>query len=1042
MHTIQKHILALKTKANPRAATLAEEAQALLAGAFHQISEKVLEEFKALPGVLEVANLTLDLGRLPPDTWTKEAPYRYEVALREALQTLLAAKAGGVSMASARWQAPEEAAFALWEYYLHQGHLPWWYVSVWALVTKKTTPGPFSLQKLTHWLQDAIPRRFYPSWRALPRQARPWQRILHHFSDEALWQFSEALFRGGKVLAPRIKASFAQLAQFPQEKVPRLRAQLWAWLLENAALSSTERRFWRAWLHHVQQVLQPLAALPAWETYWQTLRQELTKQVSPEMAATIAPEAVFPMFAIRPLPEVASPLLRHFLTRQGGQRTKEHLWEVLESLGPVQRQEMLRRGFPKFYQQAQKIWLRLRQMHHLPGFLPALVAASPSDARGRFWMFAAHWQLQNLKKAAPTPSPTAFLEALYLEMYAAYRQPAQAHVLTHFQRQWRRLFPETRAFVQQFEGRVAQLGAPQVARLGPAALREWLRLFQAPETTEILRYLADFEALLKAIPLPRGYRRALLLAQFWSRAAQVLAQGVPPAGQAREQVRITPLDLLAFARPHFLQWAEGLKLSASFQGRLLAQLRQQSPAGQKVWPLAQWPSPPVIAYGTAAFFLTHPPAMLRLVRRLWQEGILTVVEQIRWLGMDEKPEARLAWETEILAHPALQAPRLEQDWPRLLRQDPPKPGLRQWLYLFAGRINAEDLALAAFFSPSFLNTVAQRLGKALENLPVEAFSEAPERWQALLSQVSGKIRAKQATSAVPPPATTETPPLPTEPAPAPNLADLAAQIYYRLRQAFPVPLQKQAPDQARSKALEADPVFQQNLRQFARLYPREFGAWLKALPEGDQAILAQTAPEIEKFRLKPPVSPKPASEARFPREWPAEAPLQEIYIQNAGLVLLHPFLGQLFQRLALMEKRVFRDDEARQRAMYVLQYLATGLNQPGEEYELALNKVMCGWPLEEPLRPEDPLSPEEEDTCQSLLRGVIQNWKVLKNTRVEGLQVSFLQREGKLSEFSDRWELHVSPKGIDLLLEHLPWGFRTFKLSWVKRVVMVDWPNP
>ncbi|NJL11690.1 MAG: hypothetical protein HC913_00805 [Microscillaceae bacterium] len=703
------------------------------------------------------------------------------------------------------------------------------------------------------------------------------------------------------------------------------------------------------------------------------------------------------------------PLLQKFLTRQWGQSTWNGSREILAQLSPAQGKEMLQRIFPKFYQQAGQIWLRLRQMREWPRLLPL-----SGNAEDRYWMFATQWQLQNIERTSAASFSPPFLEALYL---AAHQRPPTPGVLPFLQRQWLRLFPETKSFVHRLRGREAQLSRANIAQLGPATLREWLRLFQAPASAEILRYLRDLEAVLQARPLPRGFRRALLLAQIWPQAARTLAQ-------IRSESPEIPLNPLVFARQHFLEWAEKLGLPAGFQSRLLAQLRQQSPAWQKIWPVAQWPAPSVVAFGTEAFFLTTPPEMLRLVRRLWQEGILTVIEQIRWLGMEENPEARLAWETEILAHPALQAPRLTQEWPKLLRQARPAPGLLQWLALYAGRVKAEELALAAFFSPALLNTVARRIGEALENLPTEAFSEANESWKTRLLQVSDKIRTEEAAATLAPSAPSDA----LLGSPSPNLADLAAKIFYRL---------KYTPSQG--KALETDPVFRQDLRQFASQYPREFGGWLKALPEDYQKVLAQIAPEIEKFLL--PASPKPTSVA-LPREWPAEAPLQEIYIQNAGLVLLHPFLGQLFQRLALMEKRIFRDRAARQKAIYVLQYLATGRNEPDQEHELALNKVLCGWPQDEPFEQEDTLRPEEVEICQSLLRGVIQNWKVLKNTRVEGLQVSFLQREGKLSEFTDRWEIHVAPKGLDLLLEHLPWGFRTFKLSWAGRVLMVDWPNP
>ena len=69
---------------------------------------------------------------------------------------------------------------------------------------------------------------------------------------------------------------------------------------------------------------------------------------------------------------------------------------------------------------------------------------------------------------------------------------------------------------------------------------------------------------------------------------------------------------------------------------------------------------------------------------------------------------------------------------------------------------------------------------------------------------------------------------------------------------------------------------------------------------------------------------------------------------QAGLVLLHPFLRIYFDAVGLLEGESFRDESAQQTAIYLLYYLATKQTD-APEYELVLPKLLCGWPLNEPV---------------------------------------------------------------------------------------------
>ena len=175
---------------------------------------------------------------------------------------------------------------------------------------------------------------------------------------------------------------------------------------------------------------------------------------------------------------------------------------------------------------------------------------------------------------------------------------------------------------------------------------------------------------------------------------------------------------------------------------------------------------------------------------------------------------------------------------------------------------------------------------------------------------------------------------------------------------------------------------------------------------------------------------------------PAQAidqePHQEVYITNAGMVLAAPYLPRLFEMLGMTEKSAFKNLEAQLRAVHLLQYLVTK-QAVSPEYRLFLNKLLCGVGTGQPIPLEIKLSGQEKELIDSLLHGMIENWKILGNTSVAGLRESFLQRQGKLLLRDEAWHLRVASKPFDMLLDQLPWGFKTIKYPWMERLIHVQW---
>ena len=165
-----------------------------------------------------------------------------------------------------------------------------------------------------------------------------------------------------------------------------------------------------------------------------------------------------------------------------------------------------------------------------------------------------------------------------------------------------------------------------------------------------------------------------------------------------------------------------------------------------------------------------------------------------------------------------------------------------------------------------------------------------------------------------------------------------------------------------------------------------------------------------------------------------------IYVNQAGLILLHPFLQYFFAAIGLLDGKSFKDEIAQQTAVHVLHYLATGKEQE-MEYNQVLEKYLCGLYIHQPVERFIPLSEAIKEECTQVLKAVIGHWSALKNTSPDGLREAFLQRNGKLVSGA-RDHLVVESKSIDILLEKLPWNYSVIALPWLQKELYVDWFSP
>lgn len=163
---------------------------------------------------------------------------------------------------------------------------------------------------------------------------------------------------------------------------------------------------------------------------------------------------------------------------------------------------------------------------------------------------------------------------------------------------------------------------------------------------------------------------------------------------------------------------------------------------------------------------------------------------------------------------------------------------------------------------------------------------------------------------------------------------------------------------------------------------------------------------------------------------------QVYYIDNAGLVLLHPFLPRLFEGLGIARAGRLLSPE---RAIHLLHYLVTGLDH-APEYELMLPKLLCAWPLSKPIALDGQLDESDREEAEALLRAVIGHWTALGHATPDGLRGNFLYRPARLWQQEDGdWQLLVESRTYDVVIDQLPWGIGLIQLPWMPTSLHTHW---
>jgi Contractile injection system tape measure protein len=164
--------------------------------------------------------------------------------------------------------------------------------------------------------------------------------------------------------------------------------------------------------------------------------------------------------------------------------------------------------------------------------------------------------------------------------------------------------------------------------------------------------------------------------------------------------------------------------------------------------------------------------------------------------------------------------------------------------------------------------------------------------------------------------------------------------------------------------------------------------------------------------------------------------MTHLLVDNAGLIIIHPFLKYFFEKSGLLnEDKKLTDPEM---AAHMLHYIATG-KEKDFEHTMLFEKFLVGLPTTYPLQRNIEIPENSKELVEELLNVVRDRWKPLTNSSNEALRETFLQRSGKLIDEYPQPRLLVERKTVDILMGKLDWNISIVKLPWMNKILFVEW---
>ncbi|KZN32456.1 contractile injection system tape measure protein [Pseudoalteromonas luteoviolacea] len=173
---------------------------------------------------------------------------------------------------------------------------------------------------------------------------------------------------------------------------------------------------------------------------------------------------------------------------------------------------------------------------------------------------------------------------------------------------------------------------------------------------------------------------------------------------------------------------------------------------------------------------------------------------------------------------------------------------------------------------------------------------------------------------------------------------------------------------------------------------------------------------------------------------------QRLISEDAGIVLLWPFLETLFRKFNLLcedksedksEQIVFCDELSQIKAHQLLCYLVD--TDPIEHETFTINALL-GLPLEQSIEYEQSLNDVEIAELERLVEIVVTRWEALKGMPNKVFMEMFLCRSGEVNLTANGISIAVENKPQDILMMKLPWGLGIAQLPWLGNdLINIEW---
>ena len=163
----------------------------------------------------------------------------------------------------------------------------------------------------------------------------------------------------------------------------------------------------------------------------------------------------------------------------------------------------------------------------------------------------------------------------------------------------------------------------------------------------------------------------------------------------------------------------------------------------------------------------------------------------------------------------------------------------------------------------------------------------------------------------------------------------------------------------------------------------------------------------------------------------------EFEIENAGLILVTPFLPRFFRNLGYLNVMRFLNNDIHAKAIYLLEYMAN--EDINSNKNMVLNAVLCGWPLKQAIPSAVSLSDIEKQQAKQILEAILAHWSALGNITIDDLREKFICRKGFL-KIALSSTLTIHPQAEDHLLKELPWIYTQIRTPWSEQIE-VHWNN-